>query len=783
MHFQPFDSPRCGAVLNWIFASLALACFLSGGRALAQRPLGTDVSHWQGSINWTTVKNGGMSFAWAKATEGTGYTDPYFVINQNGARGVGIPIGAYHFARPSDNPNLTGANSAVSEANHYWSVVSNYVTADGLSMIPMLDWEDTDATVAAGFTAAEMSAWVNQWCNTISNYARLKGIVGLKPIVYTGVWFSSPSATYPGLNTTVTNWPSWIAAYPANPNPQSGSPGAGSFPWPTWNFWQYADTNISGGDSDVFNGTASGLTAYLVGNQGIPFVFSQPSSRYGDIGGTIKLSASAGGAAPLRYQWRFNGANIAGATNSSFTMTNLQAANAGNYVVVVTNSAGATTSSAAVLTMNALFTPVFSDNFDTNSGANWTLNQSTNNNTRASFAYDYAGYGIPSAPRSVGGTTKGVKFEANYTGAGVAALNISPIGQSFSGNYRLHYDMWINANGPFPLGGTGSTQLQTAGLGTAGNRVEWNSGASDGVFFAIDGEGQATDTSPDIRAYIGTTLQNTNSGVYVGGTNTSIRRCSDPYYANVFPGGQTAPVVQGQSGALAGGTVGFAWRDVVINKNGNVIEWFIDGLKICSVTNVLTSSNIFVGYWDPFTSLSDNTNLSFGLVDNLRVEVPAVAPAITSQPLATAVKVTSNAMFTVTAGGIPAASYQWQFNGTNIAGANGSTYTRTNTQYADAGNYSVVVTNIAGSVTSSNALLSILTAAPAALEVASALPDASLQLRITGDPGATYFVQSSTNLLDWAPLTNITVGAGPFNFAITGLTNDAQRFFRARSGP
>src|SRR5438034_1127156 len=132
--------------------------------------------------------------------------------------------------------------------------------------------------------------------------------------------------------------------------------------------------------------------------------------------------------------------------------------------------------------------------------------------------------------------------------------------------------MWINANGPFPQGGTGSTQLQTAGLGTAGNQVEWTGGASDGVFFAIECEGQATDTSPDIRAYIGATLQNTNSGVYVGGTSTSIRRCSDAYYANVFPGGQTPPAAQGQSGALAAGTVGFAWRDVVVARSGNVIE-------------------------------------------------------------------------------------------------------------------------------------------------------------------------------------------------------------------
>jgi hypothetical protein len=38
-----------------------------------------------------------------------------------------------------------------------------------------------------------------------------------------------------------------------------------------------------------------------------------------------------------------------------------------------------------------------------------------------------------------------------------------------------------------------------------------------------------------------------------------------------------------------------------------------------------------VGYWDPFQSLSDNHSLSFGVVDNVRVEVPAVAPILTLQ--------------------------------------------------------------------------------------------------------------------------------------------------------
>ena len=761
----------------------ALGITLSPGRALAQRPLGTDVSHYQATINWASVKSAGVAFAWAKATEGVGYTDAYFAANEANAKAVGIPIGAYHFARPSSHPNITGANSADTEAAYFWGVVSNYVKAGGSYLVPMLDWEDTSATVAAGFTsAATMSAWVNQWCNTVSNYARLSGVAGMKPIVYTGVWFSQPGSTYPGLTTAVTNWPSWIAAYPANPNPQPGGPSS-SFPWSTWTIWQYADTNWSGGDSDVFNGTAAGLASLIVGNVSPPSIVSHPSSRYADRGATITMTASAGGSAPLRFQWRFNGASIA-ATNSSLTLSNIQPANAGSYTVVVTNSSGSVTGKVATLTVNPLFTPVFSDNFDVDSSANWKLNQSSAANTRLAFAFNYSGYGIPSAPSSAGGATRGVKFEANHTGAGIAALNISPIGQRFSGNYRLHYDMWINANGPFPAGGTGSSQLLTAGLGTSGNQVQWNSGTSDGVFFAIDGEGQASDTSPDIRAHVGIVLQETNSGVYVGGTNTSIRRCSDPYYSNLFPGGQSPPAAQAQSGVLAAGTVGFAWRDVVVSKSGSTIEWFIDGLKIASVTNAaLAGSNIFVGYWDPFSSLSANTNLSFGLVDNLRVEVPAVAPSITMQPLPVAIKVNSAAAFAVTATGIPAPAYQWRFNGASIAGATGSSYTLAAAQYTNAGSYSVLATNIAGSILSSNALLAILAPSPAQFQFLVQMPDRSLQLLLAGDPGATYSVESSTNMANWTTLTNMTLTGGASVFSIPGLTNDPQRYFRARSGP
>jgi hypothetical protein len=276
---------------------------------------------------------------------------------------------------------------------------------------------------------------------------------------------------------------------------------------------------------------------------------------------------------------------------------------------------------------------VFSDDFDTNTSANWTTNKSSSD-TRITFHYDYAADGIPAAPHSAGGTTRGVKFEANMTARVTAAVSMSPLGQTFSGDYRLHFDLWINANGPFPLGGTGSSQFVSGGLATAGNRVQWTGTGStaDGYGFALDGEGQASDTSTtsmnDFGAFSGTNYYSAASAVYSAGTDSNARGNGNAYYASAFPAGQTAPALQQstypqQTGSLAVGTVGFAWRDVIISKRGNTVEWSIDGVKLATITNAtFTASNVFVGYWDPFTSLSDNAALSFGLVDNVRVEAP-----------------------------------------------------------------------------------------------------------------------------------------------------------------
>ena len=87
--------------------------------------------------------------------------------------------------------------------------------------------------------------------------------------------------------------------------------------------------------------------------------------------------------------------------------------------------------------------------------------------------------------------------------------------------------------------------------------------------------------------------------------------------------------------------------------------------------------------------------------------VTVSSPFITSQPATQTVTVGETATFNVTASGTAPLSYQWRMNSTNIAGATADSLVLTNVQPAAAGVYSVIVYNGVGTVTSSNATLTI----------------------------------------------------------------------------
>ncbi len=269
---------------------------------------------------------------------------------------------------------------------------------------------------------------------------------------------------------------------------------------------------------------------------------------------------------------------------------------------------------------------LYSDNFDAGTSASgWTAVLS-HSDAFADFAFDYSTLGIPPAPRS-SGTTIGMRFLANQSAGVFQGISASPNGQGFT-DFILRFDMWLNYNGPLNGGGSGSTQVGSFGWGTSGASAQW-AGASSSIMFGASGDGGSTF---DYRVYRDNALLAPSTGVYAAGTGTSpdARNNIHPYYTALF-GGETAPAAQlalypGQTGATFDGALGFAWRDVVIVKNGDTLTWSIDGNLIATVSAAgatLSGNNIFFGQFDINATSSTDVNdfLITSIYDNITVSV------------------------------------------------------------------------------------------------------------------------------------------------------------------
>jgi lysozyme len=241
-----------------IIASV-LALNLAADRAQANNLFGIDVSSFQGSINWSSVHSNGAQWAFAKATEGTYYEDAYFKGNMNNGKAAGMQMGAYHFCRPDiDCPS--------SEANYFWNFAGGYITADGKSLYPMLDFE----TFGGSSCEANYTAWMNAWSSDV----KAKTSHFLHPVIYCsacsgacdlieydksgGIYLSAWIADYDGENLYTGNpWGNcdccnaWVTGC-----------GTGN-----WTYWQVSSTGQIGGvsgdcDFDAYNGTLANLKSY-----------------------------------------------------------------------------------------------------------------------------------------------------------------------------------------------------------------------------------------------------------------------------------------------------------------------------------------------------------------------------------------------------------------------------------------------------------------------------------------------------------------------------------------
>lgn len=198
---------------------------------------GIDVSRYQNIIAWEEVKamkvdDIQLGFAFIKATEGLGNTDPQFHRNWRRAKNNEIVRGAYHFFIATKDGKLQAEN-----------FIKKVDLKPG-DLPPVLDVEQR-----YGASKAQLQKEVKKWLQTIEDYYHVK------PIIYTNVDFYKQN-----LGSDFDEYPLWVAHYYQQEQPRITR---------DWLFWQHNDQgNVNGitakVDFNVFKGDSLAFKSLLI---------------------------------------------------------------------------------------------------------------------------------------------------------------------------------------------------------------------------------------------------------------------------------------------------------------------------------------------------------------------------------------------------------------------------------------------------------------------------------------------------------------------------------------
>jgi hypothetical protein len=218
---------------------------------------------------------------------------------------------ASSYTTPATTTNDSGAAFQVVVTNTAGSITSNaaILTVNAAAVAPTFTSQPANVTVTAGQTATFTVA-----------------TTGTQPFTYQ--WQKNGAAISGATASSYTT--------PATTTADNGSKFAAVV------------TNSAG------SVTSSAATLTVNAAPVAPSITTQPASTTVTAGQTATFTVAAGGTAPLTYQWQKNGAAISGATATTYTTPVTTIADSGSkFLVVVTNSTGSATSSAATLTVNA----------------------------------------------------------------------------------------------------------------------------------------------------------------------------------------------------------------------------------------------------------------------------------------------------------------------------------------------------------------------------------------------------------------------------------------------
>lgn len=441
-----------------------------------------------------------------------------------------------------------------------------------------------------------------------------------------------------------------------------------------------------------------------------PSISVQPHSITVIADNSVSLAVTASGTAPLVYQWRKNGAPIVGATQSAYTLASTKLTDAASYSVIITNVAGSVTSSTAILAVTMVKPVIVSQPVGRTNvvGSSATFNVGA---TGGALGYQWRKNGakLLNDGKVFGATSASLTIVGVYTTDNaiysVAVSNSAGSVVSSGANFKAFFAPAIAVQPLSRTNAAGSTAtFKVSAVGTTPLKYQWRKGSTDLV-----GATGATLTLTAVSSQSVGDYTVIVSNVVGSATSDSATLAVD-----------TKPLITSQPASRTGNEGTTVTFHVGAIGGDLVYQWlrgtnlFDDGNISGSLTDTLTLSNI--NSKDAALNYSVKIKNAAGSATSTSAGLTVILPArITSGPTNQLVLYNANATFAAITTGTAPVFFQWYKNNTNklanfagrISGATGSALTISSCVEGDVASYSVVVSNVLGSVTSSNALLRI----------------------------------------------------------------------------
>lgn len=496
-----------------------------------------------------------------------------------------------------------------------------------------------------------------------------------------------------------------------------------------------------GGSRDTF-----AIDNFSITSGPVVSITTPPSPQTITSGQLASFTVGATGTGTLTYQWRKNGTALSGATGATLTLPSALTTDAGSYDVIVTDTVGSATSSAATLTVNPIATTIAFSSLTATYDGNPHAATATPTPSGATVTLTYTGIGATpfatssTAPVNAGyylvtatvtdsehqGTASNTLVISSAAGAVAPIVTTAPATQAvFFGD---------------------TVTFTVAATGTPAPTFQWR---KNGV--AIPGATNTSFTLPSAAL--------TDAGTYdVVVTNAGGSFASAPATLTVSQRSQTitftAPTATYPAGTAvpltATASSGLPVSYTIVSGAGAISGSMLTGFSATVVVGASQPGNA-TGY-----AAATQVNQTFAFVSG------GLAPFLFTTPLDQTVNAGAAVTFSAAATGTPAPAWQWQKDGAAVAGATTATLTLASAALADAGRYTVTATNNAGSASASAALTvraAPVVVAPPASQTVFAGASVTFSATITGFPAPAFQWRKNGTAIAGATAAALTLPA------------------------